>query len=226
MTEEKFIALNLKAYELSDGFRGLELCKIANAVAAEKKVRIISCPNITLLREAKKFHGELFAQHVDGNTPGAFTGSVTAKMLSDAGAIGSLINHSEKRLNPENIKVAVEALRKEGLQSMLCARDVQECTRLAQFKPDYLAIEPPELIGSGISVSSAKPEIVTGAISAIKEVDSDIQVVCGAGVSTPEDVKKAFELGVSGVLLASAYVKSEDPKKLLEDMVDALIASA
>jgi triosephosphate isomerase (TIM) len=226
MTEEKFIALNLKTYELSDGFRGLELCKIANAVAAEKQARIITCPNITLLREAKKFHGDLFAQHVDGNSPGAFTGSVTAKMLLDAGAKGSLINHSEKRLNPENIKVAVDTLRKEGLESMLCAKDVQECTRLAQFKPDYLAIEPPELIGSGISVSSAKPEIVTGAISAIKEVDEEIKVVCGAGVSSSEDVKKAFELGVVGVLLASAYVKSDDPKKLLEEMVQALKSSA
>ncbi len=41
-------------------------------------------------------------------------------------------------------------------------------------------------------------------------------------MSNAEDVKKAIELGAAGVLLASAYVKAKDPKKLLLEMAEAL----
>ncbi|MFH1306170.1 MAG: triose-phosphate isomerase, partial [Candidatus Micrarchaeota archaeon] len=147
MADKPFIALNLKTYEKSYGESGLQLCKIAKQVGENTGVRIISCPNPLLLREAVKIGGEIFAQHIDGNAPGAHTGSITAKMLLGAGVKGSLINHSEKRINHENIKVAVEALKESGLESMVCAKDVQESAQLAQFKPTYIAIEPPELIG-------------------------------------------------------------------------------
>jgi len=219
MAEKPFIALNLKSYEQSYGESGLELCRIARDVSRSLGVRVVACPNHLLLREAVKMGGEIFAQHVHGNHPGAFTGSVTAKMLLGAGVHGSLVNHSEKRMNPENIKVSVEALKHAQLESMVCAQDVNECAQYAAFKPTYIAIEPPELIGSGISVSNAKPEIIAGAIDAVREVNSDVRVVCGAGVSNPEDVERAFELGVQGVLLASAYVKSANPRKFLESIV-------
>ncbi|PIT84805.1 triose-phosphate isomerase [Candidatus Micrarchaeota archaeon CG10_big_fil_rev_8_21_14_0_10_45_29] len=219
---KRFIALNFKAYKESEGQAGVKLCQIAKEVADSTGVRIICCPNNTLLRDAAKTGCEIFAQHVDGNSPGAHTGSITASMLNDAGVSGSLINHSEKRINHENIKVAAEALKKEGLEAMVCAKDVGECAQLAQFKPKYVAIEPPELIGSGISVSTAKPEVVTGAVHAIKEASEEVIAVCGAGVSNAQDVKKAFELGVQGVLLASAYVKSASPKTLLEEMASVL----
>lgn len=222
MANHKFIALNLKAYEQSYGDKGIQLCKIAKEVSKKTKVRIICCPNATLLRECSKTGEEIFAQHVDGNKAGAFTGSITAKMLHGLGIKGSLINHSEKRINHENIKVAIEALKSEGLESMVCAKDLAECAQLAQFKPTYVAIEPPELIGSGISVSTAKPEVVTAAVHAIREASPDVRVVCGAGVSNAEDVKKAIELGVDGILLASAYVMAPNPAKLLEEMAKAI----
>ncbi|MFA5108150.1 MAG: triose-phosphate isomerase [Candidatus Micrarchaeia archaeon] len=223
MAEDGFIALNLKVYEESCGKRGIELAKIARDVSQKTGVRIVVCPNATLVRECAVTGAEVFAQHVDGNASGAYTGSITAKMLLEAGVSGSLINHSEKRINPENVKVSVEALKKFGLESMVCAKDVHECAQLAQFKPTYIAIEPPELIGSGVSVSSAKPQIVTGAVHAVREITPDVKLVCGAGVSTPEDVKRAFELGVEGVLIASAYVKATNPAKLLEQMAEQII---
>lgn len=222
MANKPFIALNLKSYEQSYGESGLELCKIARDVAKETGVRIIICPNQLLLRDAVKIGGEVFAQHVDGNKAGAYTGSITAKMLLGAGVSGSLVNHSEKRMNPENIKVSVEALHEAELETMVCAQDVNECAQYAAYKPTYIAIEPPELIGSGVSVSTAKPEVVTGAIAAVREVDPEVQIVCGAGVSTPQDLLKAIELGVSGVLLASAYVKAVEPRKFLREMTDVI----
>jgi len=47
-------------------------------------------------------------------------------------------------------------------------------------------------------------------------------VLCGAGVKTGKDVKRALELGAVGVLLASGVVKSKDPKKALQDLVSLI----
>ncbi|VVB56568.1 Triosephosphate isomerase [uncultured archaeon] len=212
------IALNLKAYAESSGAAGLELCETAQQVARASGVRIIACPDATLLRQAAQAGGEIFAQEVSGLEPGARTGWTTAEQLARAGVKGSLINHSEHRVEKKEIEGAIARLRANNLESMVCAQDAKESALLAKLKPAYVAVEPPELIGSGISVSTAKPGIVTDTVALIRKANPGVGIICGAGVSTAADVKKAFELGVDGVLLASAYVKAKDPKKLLEDM--------
>ncbi|MEM4137177.1 MAG: triose-phosphate isomerase [Candidatus Anstonellaceae archaeon] len=219
---KKFIVLNFKAYSSTYGYGGLTLCRIAKEISNSYGVRIIVCPNALLLAQAAEMGAEVFAQHVDGNKPGPFTGSITAKMLAEINVKGSLINHSEKRLTPENIKEAVDSLKENELESMVCVQDVAQAIKYSSFRPTYIAVEPPELIGSGISVSTAKPELITSSISAIKQVDEHIKVVCGAGISNAEDVKKAIELGVDGVLLSSAFVNAPSPRKFLESLVAAL----
>ena len=99
--------------------------------------------------------------------------------------------------------------------------DAAESALLAKYEPAYIAVEPPELIGRGVSVSTAKPEMVSGAVEAVAKVNAT-PVLCGAGVSNGKDVRKAVELGAAGVLLASAFVKSADPKKLLTEMAEAM----
>ena len=212
------IALNLKAYAESSGEKGLKLCETAAMVSMLSGVRIIVCPDATLLREAVKIGGEVFAQEVSAFEAGAHTGWMTAQQLIEAGALGSLINHSEHRIGEKEIEKAIEQMDACKLESMACAKDADEAAQLAKFKPTFVAVEPPELIGSGVSVSSAKPEVVTDAVRMIRKASPNVGVICGAGVSTPADVKKAFALGVDGVLLASAYVKAKDPKGLLEAM--------
>ena len=94
--------------------------------------------------------------------------------------------------------------------------------RAAAHSPDFIAVEPPELIGTGIPVSKAKPEIVSGSVKAVQEVNSSVQVLCGAGITTGEDVAKAVELGTVGVLVASGIVRAKDQRAAIEDMVRAL----
>jgi len=212
------IALNLKAYAESSGEKGLKLCEIAAMVSMVSGVRIVACPDATLLREAVRIGGEIFSQEVSPFEAGARTGWTTALQLAQAGTKGSLVNHSEHRVGEKEIEKAVAQLNACSLESMVCAKDAGESAQLAKLKPTFVAVEPPELIGSGISVSTAKPEVVTDAVALIRKSSPGVKVICGAGVSTPADVKKAFQLGVDGVLLASAYVKAKDPKKLLEDM--------
>ncbi len=94
--------------------------------------------------------------------------------------------------------------------------------RVALLNPDAIAIEPPELIGSGISVSTAQPEIVSGAVEAVHTINPDVKVLCGAGITNGEDASAALDLGAKGILVASGVVKAEDPYKALLELARAM----
>ena len=159
----------------------------------------------------------------DRYKPGSHTGSIIAEDVKAVGAAGSIVNHSEHRLRLADIGMILERLRENGLISLLCTDTVETTKAGAALSPDILAIEPPELIGTGIPVSKAKPEVVVGAVEAVKKINPSVHILCGAGISTGDDVAKAIELGTEGVLLASAYVKAKDPKKVLSDMAEAAL---
>lgn len=215
------ILLNLKVYKESIGESGLKLCKIAEKVAKDKDANIAVAPQTSdLSKIASSLSIPVFAQHIDSNDAGAFTGSITAEAVKSIGCKGTMLNHSEKKIPFEEIRKAVEKARALQLVTVVCVDTVEEGKRVATVKPDYIAIEPPELIGSGISVSKAKPEIVINAVKEIKKIAS-ILVLCGAGISNGEDVKKAVELGSDGVLLASAFVKAKDPEAVLLGMAES-----
>ncbi|MDW8084365.1 MAG: triose-phosphate isomerase [Candidatus Caldarchaeum sp.] len=218
------IMLNFKCYRESLGRRGLELAKTAEKVSRETGVSVAVCPSfVNLAQIVQAVDMPVLAQHCDPYEPGAFTGSVVAEFLKEVGAVGSLLNHSEKRLKLSDITAAVNRLRANGLVSVVCADDVTSASAAAAIMPDALAVEPPELIGTGISVSKAKPEVVTETVKQVRFFNREVRILCGAGVSTAEDVKKAILLGTEGVLLSSAYVKSQDPEKLLREMCEAVL---
>src|SRR3990170_318427 len=127
---------------------------------------------------------------------------------------------------PDLALVALEVLiprcTKLGLEVVCCADDIAEAEAVARFFPDYVAIEPPELIGGDVSVTSAKPEVVAGAVERIRAVNPKVEVLCGAGVKSSKDVAKAIELGAVGVLLASGVVQAKDPRKVLMDLAKGL----
>jgi triosephosphate isomerase len=173
------------------------------------------------LREAAITCNDVFAQHVDDVLPGAFTGRLTAEAIKDCGAKGSLINHSEYRIPEEKIEKTIKRLKENELESIVCTQDEFESEKIAKYSPTFIAVEPPELIGSGISVSKAKPTLITNTIEKVASVNST-PVLCGAGISNEEDVKKTVELGACGVLLASAFVKATDPKQLLLKMAQQI----
>ncbi len=212
----KMIVLNLKTY-METINNALLFTDIASEVVAETGVRIIVCPPSPYLKDAAERFSDVFAQHVDPEPPGAHTGTVPAEMLKHLSVKGSLVNHSEKRIGMENVKKAVENLHASGLESIACAETPDEAAEIAVLSPLYVAIEPPELIGSGKSVSTTKPEIITDTVKKMKSSNGKVGVLCGAGVSNKYDVKKALELGTDGVLLASAFVRAKDPKIFLQE---------
>ena len=214
------IVLNLKNYRESMDFCA-ELSRAASVVSKETGVRVIVCPPPTHLRVALESSAEVFAQHVDPFEAGAMTGFCIPEGLKLAGAKGSLVNHSEHRIGMDNVSKAVGLLQANQLEALVCGESAEECASLAQFRPDYIAVEPPELIGSGISVSTAQPEIITSTVEAVAAVNKEIPILCGAGVSKKEDIAKSVELGAKGVLLASAYVKSKEREEFLRDFASA-----
>jgi len=165
----------------------------------------------------------VFSQHVDPVKSGAFTGRVLAEAVKSAGAEGTLLNHSERRIGLVEIGSCIERCVETDLHSLVCADTVEAGADIARAKPNMIAIEPPDLIGTGVSVSKARPELITSSLHAVRSVNDRILVLCGAGISTPNDVSKALELGTEGVLVASSIVKSKDPGAILSAMATAIM---
>ncbi|MCK5290602.1 MAG: triose-phosphate isomerase [Thermoplasmata archaeon] len=213
------IILNFKAYRESSAERGLALARMCEEVAQEIGKSIVIAPQqIDLSLMAKEVDIPVLAQHVDPIGEGSFTGHISPAGVKETGAIGTLINHSERQLSHDLIRLTVEKCKEVGLESVVCANDIEMGKVAASFGPDYVAVEPPELIGGDISVTSADPDIVSGTVEKVKEVNPNVTVLCGAGVKSGEDVRKAVELGTEGVLLASGVIKSPDPKAALLDL--------
>ena len=174
-----------------------------------------------LSKNAKKV--KIFAQHIDPIEPGAYTGHILPEAVKEAGAIGTLINHSEKPMKIMDIEKGINIGKRLGLITIVCANDEIVGAAVAKFNPDYVAVEPPELIGTGISVSTAKPEIVINSVKMIKEVNPNIKVLVGAGISNKEDVKKSLEYGAEGVLLSSAVTKANNFYEKIKELAEGFI---
>jgi triosephosphate isomerase len=210
------IVLNLKTYE--ETYRRLDLLVDAAREAMQSSgVRIVVCAPPTHLQRARYANKDIFAQHVDAFEPGAHTGATLPEALVNLRVKGSLINHSERRC-PELVEATVKRMKKLKLETLVCAESPEECKRFARFRPDYIAVEPPELIGSGLSISKKKPKVITDSLDAVHRVSTTIPLLIGAGVSTPKDVEKGLALGASGVLLASAFVKAPEPVAFLQKL--------
>ncbi|MCS7142750.1 MAG: triose-phosphate isomerase [Aigarchaeota archaeon] len=218
------IVLNYKAYSESTGPSSERLTSVVEEVQSEYNVSLFVAPQTTdIYRLTSRYSVRVLAQHVDPVRPGSYTGHVTVQAIKSAGASGSLINHSEMTMRLSEIATVIGLLREEGLTSILCTDTLQSSIAGAMLRPDVIAIEPPELIGTGISVSTARPELVRQTVEAVKGLNRDVIVLCGAGISNSEDVYRAIDLGSEGVLLSSAFVKSKDPKKLLREMCELSI---
>jgi len=218
------ILINFKAYHEAMGRRGLELAKIAEKVYKDYNVTIAVAPQYTdLSLIASEVEIPVFAQHVEAFDPGSHTGFITLEAIKEAGAIGTLLNHSEHRLRIDVIDDIVKKAKKMNVTTVVCANTPEVSAAVAALNPDMIAIEPPELIGTGIPVSKAKPEVITRTIELVRRVNQKVVILTGAGITTGDDVVAALNLGTQGVLLASGVVKAKDRKKALENLAKAIL---
>jgi len=164
---------------------------------------------------------EVWSQHLDPVGQGSHTGWLEPETAIARGAVGTIINHAEHKVSLDHVRDLM-AMLPEGFPVCACAADVTEARALAKLGPTFIAVEPPELIGGDISVTSADPTIVSDTVAAVKEVNPNVRILCGAGVKNGQDVATAIALGAEGVLLASGVTKANDPQAVLEDLVSLL----
>ena len=217
------ILINAKTFKEGMGNRAHMIANAAQLVAHESGVTIGIAPSyIDLHPLCNHFAIPVYAQHVDGYEPGAHTGHITVDAIKMAGAAGSLINHSERRITLAGIESSVRALQALKLISVICSNNEATSAGAAALGPEYVAIEPPELIGSGVSVSKANPDIIRRSVAAVHAINPKVKVLTGAGIQSGECVRIAVDLGTDGVLLASSVVKAKEPAAVLRDLVSKL----
>ena len=217
------VILNYKTYLESSGENALELARALKSASEESGITMVAAPQAAdIYRIQDQISLPIFAQHIDPITPGGHTGSNLIETLIEAGISGSLINHSENRMKLADIDEVIQLCKQNDIESCVCTNNIATSKAIATFSPDAVAVEPPELIGTGIPVSQAQPEVVEDSVKGVKSINKKIKVLCGAGISTGDDMKAAMDLGADGVLLASGIFKAENHKEALLDLVSKL----
>jgi len=213
--------INCKNYEEISGDKIIKFIKIAEKVSKKYKVKIAISPPQHLIGLVANSSIQILAQHIDDSKVGSTTGFVIPELLKKSKVNGSLINHSEHRISSKEIQKLVLKLKELKMTSIVCVKDVAEVKKYVKLNPDYIAIEPPELIGSGKAVSKEKPELIAKAAKAVKNTNT--KLLCGAGIVSGEDVTKAVELGSKGILVASGIIKAKNWNKIISEFAEALV---
>jgi triosephosphate isomerase (TIM) len=227
----KYFVINAKNYPEVAGPGLQRLVSAIHSVSTDDSFKLVrfflAPPNFGL---ASSFRldspHQILSQHLDDAFPGAFTGFSVPEIARSFGAVGSILNHSEHRLSETEIESLVSRLRKLEMLSLVCAKDDLEVGKFAKFNPDFIAVEPPELIGSGKAVSKERPEIIQGSRSALEKNRlsySFTKLLCGAGIADGIDARTSVELGAEGILVASGVIKAQDIEKKIRELAQGLI---
>ncbi len=224
ISSKPFLLVNYKTYLEATGKAAVELSSKIESVGLDTGVQVGVAPQFCdIANVARRVSIPVFAQHIDPVIPGASTGHILAESVKASGATGTLINHSERNVKLVDIEKSVELAREAGLITVVCAGNARLSAAVALTEPDIVAIEPPELIGSGRAVSKERPEVVSDSVKKIRSVNPRVRVLCGAGISLGEDVYSALKLGAQGVLVASAVVKSPKPEEVVREFCEAVL---
>ncbi|SVA89928.1 uncharacterized protein METZ01_LOCUS142782, partial [marine metagenome] len=207
--------INCKNYEEIAGEKIIKLAKIAEKISKKYKIKIAIAPPHHLIPLITKFGIIVLAQHLDDKKVGSTTGFMIPEIIKKSKIDGSIINHSEHRITESEIKNLVKRLKKLKLKTIVCVKNVSEAKKYAKINPTFIAIEPPELIGTGRAISTEKPQLITNSINAVQSAKNSTKLLCGAGIVSAEDVSRAVELGSKGILVASGVIKAKNWESIL-----------
>ena len=214
--------IGLKGYLY--GADAVRLAEAADRLSQELDVSVIFDPQAVDIPAVARATRRLlvFAQHMDPVAVGRGVGSVLPEALREAGAVGTLLNHSERRMTLGDINRAILRARDVGLATLVCADSPEEAAAVAQLAPDIVLAEPPELIATSRSAATEMRGFVERSVELVRRIDPGIIVMCGAGVQTPDDVEEMIRLGVGGTGSSSGVLKAADPVALMRAMLTAM----
>jgi len=203
------VVINFKTYK-----QGKDAVKLAKIIEKFDKDIIVGVQPTDIYEIAKATKLRVYSQHVDYFKAGRHTGFIIPEAVKEDGAEGSFLNHSEHRLGFKDLKKTVKRCKEVGLKTIIFARDLREAEKIQTIKPDYLVVEPPELVGGKKSVSKAKPELIKKIAKKLKG-----KFLVGAGIHSKKDIEIAMELGASGIAISSAITKARNPRKKLKELL-------
>jgi len=215
--------INCKNYEEISGDKIKKFIKIAEQVSKKYKIKIAISPPQHLIGLVTNSSIPILAQHIDDSKIGSTTGYIIPELLKKSKVKGSLINHSEHRISSKEIEKLVVKLKELKMISIVCVKDVAEVKKYLKINPDFIAIEPPELIGSGKAISTEKPDLIQKAAKIVNDSKNKTKLLCGAGIVSGEDVAKSLELGSKGILVASGIIKAKNWNKIISEFAKALV---
>ena len=197
--------------------------KITEKISKKYKIKIAVAPPQHLLGQVAESKIPIFAQHLDNANVGSTTGFMIPELVKKSNICGSLINHSEHRIPSKEISQLVSRLKELKMTSVVCVKNIAETRKYAKLDPDYIAIEPTELIGLGHAVSKERPDLIIDAVIAVKRSKGKTKLLCGAGIVSGADVEKAVQLGSKGILVASGIIKAKNWAKIIEEFAKAML---
>ena len=215
--------INCKNYSEISGEKIIKLAKISQRISKKYKIPIAIAPPHHLIPLIVNFNVIILAQHLDDKKVGGTTGYMIPEIVKKSKINGSLINHSEHRISEKEIKNLVKRLKRLRLKTVLCVKNVNELKKYLKLNPTFIAIEPPELIGTGRAISTERPQLITKAVDSVKSAKNSTKLLCGAGIVSGEDVARAKQLGSKGILVASGIVKAKNWEKIIEEFSRALV---
>lgn len=214
-----FLLVNFKAYQEAFGEKALKLARIHYKVAKDTGVHIaIAVSPLDLRMVIEEVDLPVFAQHSDIMEYGPYTGHIVLEALKEIGVYGTILNHVEKRMDLEKLEQTIAEAKEIGLRTFVCTHKPSALAVINLWNPDFIAVEPVELIGTNLSVVNAKPEFITDSLKYLKKPN----LLVGGNIRNSEHVRKALALGANGILVSSAVVKAPDPEKVLRDLASEI----
>ena len=213
------ILINTKTYSQAQAKNGIKLVQKIASVRSQKYTIAVAptLPNLSKTKETVSI--PIYAQHTDAIESGAHTGSICIDELKALNVAGIILNHSEKQLPLSTLRATLTLAKKKHLPVIICVRSLTQIKQVTTLKPEYIAYEPPQFIGSEISVTTAQPKILKTAHDYVKKHSPKTLLLCGAGVHSHQDIITAVKLGYSGVLLSHAIVTAAHPDKALKQLL-------
>lgn len=215
-----FLLTNFKSYESALWENAIKLAKAHCKVNKKHNANLQIAASIIDVQILTKNFPKLAirTQYIDPIDYGKHTGKVAAQFLKQIGITGTIINHSENRINKEQITKCLQFAKKIGLKTIICAENTSECVEFFSLTPDFVSLEPPECIGTDICVTSNHMESIHTTIEAIGAEN----LMLWAGIKTPDDIQVAKKLWVAGVLISSAITTAKNPENKLSELTQWL----
>lgn len=159
------------------------------------------------------------AQHMDDIPIGTGMGYACPEILKAKGVKATFLNHAEHPITMSSLTKTLKIANELNIITIVCADSIEDAKVFAGLNPDIILCEPTNLIGTG---RTSEDEYMIQTNNIIRSINPKIKILQAAGISTPQDVKRALQLNADGTGATSGIVKAKDPLSALESMIVAV----